>query len=110
MVNSQFTDAIANAFYDKEFTLRKVTHTLDAEGGATTSPSTEATQLGNVQFTLNARSIETYGITAKIDIAVTADKSLVAAIDDHLVYNGTEYVVSDVKYRDSHVLIVGTRR
>lgn len=110
MVNSRFKGAIADAFYDKQFTLRKVTHGKDAEGGATTVNGAETTHSGNVQYTLNARSVEMYGITAKVDLAITTGTDVDAQLDDVIVYDGQEYTVSDVKPRDSHRLIVGTRR
>lgn len=110
LIDSSFKGAISKAFFDKTFTLQTRTHGVDQEGGATTSVTGSIEPTGNVQFTLNARAIETYGITAKVDIAITVDPSVAAVIDDSIIYNGIEYVVSDVKPRDSHTLIVGTRR
>lgn len=109
MVDNRFKKAIAKAFYDKPFTISTRAHDKDVEGGAITTVGDPHAYLGNVQYTLNARTREAYGIAAEIDIAVTADRSVVANKDDQLEYDGVAYVVTDVKPRDSHLLIIGKR-
>lgn len=110
LVDNRFKKAINDAFYDKPFTVSPRTHGKDAEGGATTTTGASVQYLGNVQYSLNARSREAYGLTDHIDLAITADRSTVVKKDDEITYNGDKFVVSDVKPRDSHVLIIGLKR
>ena len=111
LVNNRFRDKIAEAFYDKTFTIKTRAHGKDAEGGATTTVAALGVEhKGNVQYSLNARTREAYGITAAVDLAITADKIVAVKIDDEIEYNGIKYIVDDFKPRDSHVLIICKKR
>ena len=109
LVSNAFTKAIEDSFYDKSFTVASRSHTPDGEGGSTTAIGTPKAHKGNVQFSLAKRFVDLYGITSKIDLAITTSTQTVVKDDDEVVYNGTAYVVTSVKPRDSHLLIIGSK-
>lgn len=101
--------AIADAFYDKTFTVARTTHTVDAEGGAVTTTGTPSTFTGNVQYSLDDRVRQAYGISETVDLAITTDVSNDIRNDDLLTYNGNDYVVISAKKSDSHQLVIARR-
>lgn len=108
LVPNSFKQAIADTFYDKTFTIATVTTGKDAEGGATATVGTPVSHKGNVQFSLSQKMAEIYGISEDIDIAITTN--IKPNINDRLAYDGVQYDVRSVKPRDSHVLIIGSKR
>lgn len=110
LVNNRMKTAIANAFYDKAFTVAARGHDKDIEGGATTTVGAPVEHMGNVQYSLNARTRESIGITEQVDLAITTFADALVAKDDEIVFNGRKFVVTDVKPRDSHLLIICQKR
>lgn len=103
LIKPQFKAIISSTFYDKTFTVATRTQTVDAEGGVVITAGTPRTLKGNVQYSLNERLREIYGISEQVDLAITTDGT--ANKDDQLVYEGRNYVVTACVPNDSHNLI-----
>lgn len=110
LLPANFSATIADAFYDKTFTVARTTHTVDAEGGAVTTTGTPSTFTGNVQYSLDERTRQAYGITENIDLAITTSISNDIRNDDRLTYNGNDYTVTTAKKSDSHLLVIAEKR
>ena len=103
LITPQFKAIISKTFYDKTFTVATRTETIDAEGGVVITSGTPRTLKGNVQYSLNERLREIYGITEQVDLAITTDGT--ANKNDQLAYEGRNYVVTACVPNDSHNLI-----
>ena len=103
LIIPQFKAIISSTFYDKTFTVAARTQTIDAEGGTVITAGTPSTLKGNVQYSLNERLREIYGISEQVDLAITTDGT--ANKNDQLVYGGRNYVVTACVPNDSHNLI-----
>ena len=103
LITPQFKAIISSTFYDKTFTVATREETIDAEGGTVITAGTPRTLKGNVQYSLNERLREIYGISEQVDLAITTDGT--ANKDDQLVYEGRNYVVTACVPNDSHNLI-----
>ena len=104
LITPQFKDIISSTFYDKTFTVATRTETTDAEGGVVITAGTPRTLKGNVQYSLNERLREIYGISEQVDLAITTDQTVDK--NDKLTYDGKDYVVTSFVKSDSHNLIV----
>ena len=104
LITPQFKAIISSTFYDKTFTVATREETVDAEGGVVITTGTPRTLKGNVQYSLNERLREIYGITEQVDLAITTDQTV--AKNDKLTYDGRDYVVTSFVKSDSHNLIV----
>lgn len=104
LIPAQFQAIISSTFYDKTFTVATRTSTIDAEGGTVITSGTPRTLKGNVQYSLNERLREIYGITEQVDLAITTDQTVDK--NDQLTYEGKDYVVTSFIKKDSHNLIV----
>ena len=104
LIPAQFKAIISSTFYDKTFTVATRTSAIDAEGGVVITAGTPRTLKGNVQYSLNERLREIYGITEQVDLAITTD--LTVAKNDKLTYEGKDYVVTSFIRSDSHNLVV----
>ena len=104
LIPTQFKATISKTFYDKTFTVATRTQTVDAEGGVVITAGTPRTLKGNVQYSLNERLREIYGISEQVDLAVTTDQTVDK--NDQLTYEGKDYVVTSFRKSDSHNLIV----
>ena len=104
LLPTQFKAIISSTFYDKTFTVATREETVDAEGGVVITTGTPRTLKGNVQYSLNERLREIYGITEQVDLAITTDQTV--AKNDKLTYDGRDYVVTSFVKSDSHNLIV----
>lgn len=107
LLPTQFKAIISSTFYDKTFTVADRTETVDSEGGVVLTAGTPRTLKGNVQYSLNERIREIYGITEQVDLAITTDQAVDK--DDQLTYDERDYVVTSVKKSDSHYLIVARK-
>ena len=104
LITPQFKAIISKTFYDKTFTVATRTSTTDAEGGVVITSGTPRTLKGNVQYSLNERLREIYGISEQVDLAITTDQTVDK--NDQLTYEGKDYVVTSFVKSDSHNLIV----
>ena len=104
LITPQFKAIISKTFYDKTFTVATRTSTIDAEGGVVITSGTPRTLKGNVQYSLNERLREIYGISEQVDLAITTDQTV--AKNDKLTYESKDYVVTSFVKSDSHNLIV----
>lgn len=104
LIPAQFKAIISSTFYDKTFTVAIRTSTTDAEGGVVITTGTSRILKGNVQYSLNERLREIYGITEQVDLAITTDQTVDK--NDKLTYGGKDYVVTSFRKADSHNLIV----
>ena len=104
LIPTQFPAIISKTFYDKTFTVATRTQTVDSEGGVAQSIGTPRTLKGNVQYSLNERLREIYGISEQVDLAITTDQTVDK--NDQLTYESKDYVVTSFIKKDSHNLIV----
>ena len=104
LITPQFKAIISKTFYDKTFTVAARTQTVDSEGGVVQSIGTPRTLKGNVQYSLNERLREIYGISEQVDLAITTDQTVDK--NDQLTYESKDYVVTSFIKKDSHNLIV----
>ena len=104
LITPQFKAIISKTFYDKTFTVATREETIDAEGGVVITSGTPRTLKGNVQYSLNERLREIYGISEQVDLAITTDQTVDK--DDKLTYESKDYIVTSFVKSDSHNLIV----
>ena len=104
LITPQFKAIISKTFYDKTFTVATREETIDAEGGTVITAGTPHTLQGNVQYSLNERLREIYGISEQVDLAITTAQTVDK--NDQLTYEGKDYVVTSFIKKDSHNLIV----
>ena len=103
LITPQFKAIISKTFYDKTFTVATRTSTIDAEGGVVITSGKTSTLKGNVQYSLDERLREIYGVTEQVDLAITTDETVNK--NDQLTYEGKDYVVTSFIKNDSHNLI-----
>lgn len=103
LITPQFKAIISKTFYDKTFTVATREETIDAEGGVVIAAGTPRTLKGNVQYSLNERLREIYGISEQVDLAITTDQTVDK--NDKLTYESKDYVVTSFVKSDSHNLI-----
>ena len=104
------SNAIANAFYDKQISKLNNEISYDNEGGITKKATTIASNFkGNVSFSNCKKIQEEYGLDYDIDIAITTFVDTNIAINDVIKYKDVIYIVSDVLKSDSHSLIVAKK-
>ncbi len=108
-IPSSFKKSIKNTFYDKEVEIYGEPTAKDDGQGFITQEATATgeTFKGNVQFD-NFEELKTdYGLTEKVDIAISTDYELSAG--SIIGYGGILYKVSRILERDSHNLLTATK-
>lgn len=108
-IPSEFKQAIANTFYDKEL---KITTTekleeKDDEGCIieTEKEIVKETIVGNFQFSTLEKIQQEYGKEMQADCIVTCEDTQ-ATVDDILVYLEKEYEIKAIIPSDSHKTIL----
>ena len=108
LLPSNFTETIADTFYDK--TVTKLTKTSTSQDGWVTETGTSnGTFKANVRFTNLGQVQSEMGLTDQIDIAVTCATTVVIQPGDLFSYNSVNYKASAVVPSDSHLTIAGSR-
>lgn len=110
LIPSNFTDAIAEAFYDKTVSVLGVVETTEADGAKhKTHGAPVGTFKGNARL-MNFKSVQKeFGIDYQIDITITCDVSTTVVVGDIIEFNGVKYDVTDRLPFDSHSMIVGVK-
>ena len=109
LLPSGFTEAIADAFYDKTVSiLSKSTTNTDGwvEEMATTVTSTFK---GNVRFSNLGEVQSEIGLSEKVDVVVSCAITVAISVDDLFGYDGVTYKALAVVPSDSHLEIVGSK-
>lgn len=105
---ANFTDTIADVFYDKSFTVNRKTRSKDAEGGVVITTALVGTFKGNVQpgsTNKQTLSLVERGLVDRVDLAITTSTKTDIKTDDELVYGSKHYTVKGSFVYDSHTLI-----
>lgn len=108
LLPANFTDTIADHFYDKTVSILTMT-TSTTDGWVEQTGTVSSTFKANVQFN-NLGVVQTdLGLTEAIDVSLTCDKSVALAVDGLFEYDGVTYKATAVVPYDSHLKIVGRK-
>ena len=108
LLPANFTEKIADTFYDKTVSiLSKTTTTVD--GWVEETGTVSSTFKANVQFS-NLETVQSdLGLTESIDVSLTCSTEVSLAVDGLFEYDGVTYKASAVVPYDSHKKIVGRK-
>lgn len=108
LLPAQFSQTVADTFYDKTVT-KLVKTTTSTDGWVTETGTTSSTFKANVQFN-NLGAVQTeLGLTEQVDVVMTCSTSEALAVNDLFSYDGVTYKVLAALPFDSHKRIVGSK-
>lgn len=107
LLPKNFSNTIADTFYDKCVEILEVTDNIDAEGSVTKNAVGAGSFMGNVRFNALGALQEELGLAETIDVAVTCDTTVDLAVGGLMQYADRRYQVRHALPFDSHLLIVG---
>jgi len=108
-VSKNFIESIAKFFYDKTIFILEKIEQRDNEGAITFDVGSIIYQFkGNVNYQVSQEIQKEYGLDYQIDIVITTDCNQVK-IGDLVSYEDVVYSIKDVKVRDSHCRLVGSK-
>jgi hypothetical protein len=108
LLPANFTDKIAETFYDKTVSILSKT-TSNVDGWITETGTVQSTFKANVQFSNLGTVQSEMGLTEQIDVSLTCDKDVSLTVDGLFEYDGVTYKASAVVPYDSHTKIVGRK-
>lgn len=109
-VNDSFKNLIAKTFYDKEFYFYTLSDDINDEGEVIQTLLDGGTKcVGNVQFSVDKETQETYGIQDTIDISITTSLSNDIQLNNVVSFDGNYYLVKEALKSDSHLRVLGTK-
>ena len=106
-ISSEFKQAIADTFYDKDIEIWSAGTVKDDEGAIIGNGKQEKREQlkGNFQFKTREYIQQQYGQEIEAIAIVTCDKT-VANMGDILVYDGNDYAIKSIIVSDSHTTII----
>lgn len=108
LLPANFSQTIADTFYDKTVSLLSKTKTT-SDGWVTETGTASSTFKANVQFDKLAEVQSQLGLTEQIDVSITCATSVGISIDDLFSYNSQTYKATAVVPHDSHLMVVGRK-
>lgn len=109
-IPNSFKNKISEVFYDKLIKILNITQSIDDEGWAGDSSSTEKLSFyGNVTFKDLKILEEEQGLKEEVNIAVSCSTTVSVVVGDVIEYNGTKYRVIEAIPYDSHKMLLGTK-
>ena len=108
LLPANFTDIVADTFYDKDVSLLTKTQT-NTDGWIKETGVVSGSFKANVQFSNLGTVQAELGLTERIDVAMTCSTDVAIEVDGLFRYQGVTYKATAVIPYDSHKRVVGTK-
>jgi len=108
LLPANFTQTIADTFYDKTVT-KLVKTTTSTDGWVEQTGTAGSTFKANVRYTNLGAVQSDLGLTEQIDVALTCPTDVTLEADGLFQVDGTNFKATGVVPSDSHLTIVGSK-